>query len=211
MKNLLFIIIPLLLFSCSNSLDKKYVAENFLLDAQVIREEISQADLELLTMSVFSEQGDEYKGKTYKQILKQAKDYQKEQELLAEKIRIEEEEKRIRLGQTATVSMYDKGFLKYDYDSYITYSFAIENKSDKNIRAMKGILVINDLFDEKIIELTFTFDSEIASGETLKEEYTTKYNKFKDAHKKLLNKEMKDLKTVWTPEKIIFTDGSVLE
>ena len=37
------------------------------------------------------------------------------------------------------------------------------------------------------------------------------YNQFKDKDQALKNKDLKDIKVVWKPEKIIFEDGSTLE
>lgn len=57
--------------------------------------------------------GENLEGKTYNEIIEEAKDYKKEQELLAEKAKLEEEEKRQRLGSALTVAMYNKGYEKY--------------------------------------------------------------------------------------------------
>jgi hypothetical protein len=51
----------------------------------------------------------------------------------------------------------------------------------------------------------------IKVGETFKNVYTTDYNQFKDEDSRLKGKDMDDLTVVWTPEKIIFTDGTTLE
>jgi hypothetical protein len=101
--------------------------------------------------------------------------------------------------------------MKADYEDYITYKFAIQNKTNKAIRALKGEIVFNDLFDEKISALGFTYDQTIAADETVNWDASTDYNQFKDSDQKLRNKDLKDIKVVWKPEKIIFEDGSTLE
>jgi hypothetical protein len=156
-------------------------------------------------------QGENLEGKTYSEIIQAAKDYKAEQRELAEKTILEEENKRQRLGNALTVAMYDKGFEKYDYQDYLTYSFAFENKTDKDIRAFKGSISIQDLFDSEIKTISLTIDDPIGVGETFKSTYTTDYNQFMDEDKRLRNKDMEDLKILWTPEKIIFKDGSTLE
>lgn len=202
-------------FSCSSPLNKKYNEETLETDAKEIKESGKLSDEDALIMAGWIMKaklgGEKLEGKTYSEIIEEAKDYKKEQELLAEKAKLEEEEKRRRLSTALTVAMYNKGFEKYDYEEYLTYSLAFNNKSDKDIRAFKGSLSIQDLFDTEIKSINLTIDDPIKAGETFKGTYTTDYNQFKDEDSRLKNKDMENLKIVWTPEKIIFTDGSTLE
>lgn len=204
-----------ILFSCSTPLDKKYSEDTFEADAKEIKEsgELTEEDAKLMIgwMVKAKLQGENLEGKTYSEIIQAAKDYKAEQRELAEKTKLEEENKRQRLGNALTVAMYDKGFKKYDYQDYLTYSFAFENKTDKDIRAFKGSISIQDLFDSEIKSISLTIDDPIRAGETFKNTYTTDYNQFMDEDKRLRNKDMEDLKILWTPEKIIFKDGSTLE
>jgi len=214
-KITLISVVYLLLLSCSSPLNKKYNEETLSEDAKEIKEKgkLSEEDAQIMAGWIVRAKlsGDKLENKTYGEILTEAKDYNKEQELLAEKVRIEEEEKKNRLGTALTVAMYDKGYTKYDYQDYLTYSLAFENKSQKNIRAFKGSLIINDLFDSEIKSINLTIDDPIASGETFKGTYTSDYNQFKDEDSRLKNKNIGDLKIVWIPEKIIFEDGTILE
>ena len=215
MKKLFYITICIVIFSCSSPLDKKYTEENFDIDTKEIKEsgKLSEEDALMIAGWIMRSKlkGKTLEGKTYSEIIKEAKDYKKEQELLAEKAKLDEEDKRQRLGQTLIVAMYDKGFKKYDYQEYLTYSFAFENKSEKDIRAFKGSISIQDLFDTEIKSISLTIDDPILSGETFKGTYTTDFNQFIDEDTRLKNKDMNDLKIIWTPEKIIFSDGTALE
>ncbi|GLB52442.1 hypothetical protein NBRC110019_14820 [Neptunitalea chrysea] len=214
-KILLLVLISIAFYSCSGPLGKNYSDDTFIEDAKAIKEsgDLDDAESEMLMGWILKAKlkGDSLEGKTYKEILKEAKDYKQEQEALAEKARIEEEEKRQKLGAALTVAMYNKGYEEYDYDKYLTYSLVFENKTDKEIRAFKGSLAINDLFDAEIKTINLTIDEPIKAGETYKGTYTTDYNQFRDEDKRLKNKDMKDLNVVWTPEKIIFADGTTLE
>lgn len=49
------------------------------------------------------------------------------------------------------------------------------------------------------------------AGETITWNATTDYNQFKDEDKAMRNKDLKDMKVIWNPEKIIFEDDSILE
>lgn len=212
--NLLLVVASIIL-SCSSPLDKKYNESSLEQDAKEIKEsgKLSDEDAELLIGWILKSKlnGEKIDGKSYSEIIKEAKDYKKEQKELAEKSKKEEEEKRQRLGTALTVALYEKGYQEYDYQEYITYSIAFENKTDKEIRALKGTLTINDLFDTKIKSITLTIDERIPAKETHKGVYTTDYNQFMDEDVRLKNKSLDDLKVVWTPEKIIFSDGTTLE
>ncbi|MCM4161276.1 hypothetical protein FHG64_06385 [Antarcticibacterium flavum] len=216
MKKLYFLPLFIFLFySCSNPLQKEYNEETLAEDAKELKESgnLNEKEAELLAGWIVKSKlsGEDLEGKTYKEILDEARDYKKEQEELAERTRREEEEKRQLLGSVLTVAMYNKGYDKRRYQEYLTYSLAFENTSDKDIRAFKGSLVINDLFDTEIKSINLTVDDPIIAGETYRGTYTTDYNQFMDEDSRLRSKKMEDLKVVWTPEKIIFTDGSTLE
>ncbi|MBL4745873.1 MAG: hypothetical protein JKY08_05855 [Flavobacteriaceae bacterium] len=214
-KSLIFTLLCALIVSCSTPLDKKYNEDNFASDAKEIKESGNLSNDDALMMAgwimkaKFS--GENLEGKTYKEIITEAKDYKKEQEALAVKVKLEEEEKRQRLSSVLTVAMYNKGYEEHSYQKYLTYSFAFENKSDKDIRAFKGVISIQDLFDSEIKSISLTIDDPIKAGGVFKNTYTTNYNQFSDKDSRLKGKDMDDLKVVWTPEKIIFIDGSTLE
>lgn len=216
MKNITITsVVCLLLLSCSSPLNKKYNEETLSEDAKEIKEKggLTEEDAQTLAGWIVRAKLNDKKldNKTYREILMEAKDYKNEQDLLAKKAKLEEEEKKQRLGATLTVAMYDKGYQEYDYQKFLTYSLAFENKSQKDIRAFKGSLTINDLFDSEIKSINLTIDEPIAAGEIHRGTYTSDYNRFMDEDTRLRNKEMDDLKIVWIPEKIIFEDGTTLE
>ena len=217
----------LALTSCNNPLNKKYNEDNLEKDAREIFEskKVDSTDMEYMGMYIVRAKmsGEKLDGKTYNDILKNAKELRKKTEkedaeakALAEKTAKAEEEKRQTFAKILTVALYDKGFNKSDFDKgefedYLTYKIAYENKSDKDIRAVKGSLLITDLFDTEIETINIVEDEGIPAGKTVMKVYTTKYNQFEDEDTRLKSKRMEDIKTVWTPEKIIFSDGSTLE
>lgn len=214
-KNFLLLLITLLLYSCSTPLDKQYNEDTLAEDAKELKEsgELDEKEAEILAGWIVRSKlkGEDLEGKTYGEIIEEAKNYKKEQEELAERTKKEEEEKRQLLGSVLTVAMYDKGYEELRYQEYLTYSLAFKNNSEKDIRAFKGAIVINDLFDSEIKSINLTIDDPIPAGETFRATYTTDYNQFRDEDSRLRSKKMEDLKVVWTPEKIIFADGSTLE
>lgn len=216
MKKLSLVIIFLfILQSCSSPLDKKYSKTSLSEDAKEIKDKAGLSEEELQIMAGWIAKaeltGESLEGKTYHEILAEANDFEKQQENLAKKTKLEEEERRRKMGSTLTVALYDKGYAEYDYQDYLTYSLAFENNSQKDIRAFKGVLTINDLFDTEITSINLTIDETIPSGTVYRGTYTTDYNQFRDEDVRLRNKDIEDLKIVWTPEKILFEDGTFLE
>ena len=155
---------------------------------------------------------------TYGQILENGKAWKAEQDrieaeqkALQEKAAREEAERLTRLQNTVMVTCFEKGFSEVNYQDYITYKFAIQNKSDQDIRAVKGEIMFTDLFDDEIKTLSFTYDETIDAGATANWNATTDYNQFMNDDVKLRNKDLEDLKIVWKPIKVIFNDGTTLE
>jgi hypothetical protein len=201
--------------SCNSPLNRKFNKDTFQKDFQEIGDskKISQEDGKILFGYILMSgiAGKNFEGKTYSDILKEAKDYKLEQEELAAKAKKDKEEKAARLNAVLGVEMYDKGYFKEDYAEYLQYGIAFQNKTDREIRAVKGTLTITDLFDTEIKSLNVVEDGGIPIGQVIKKVYSGQYNPYIADDKKLAEKEMKDIKIIWTPEKIIFADGSMME
>lgn len=219
-KQILLLGLAALLFSCSSPLTKKFNEETSEEDIKAVKGELDSTEMKLLAGSIFrlKLQDKKLEEMTYAEILENGKKWKAEQEkkeaeqkALAEKAAKEEAERIKKLTEAVIVSCFEKGFTKYNYEDYITYKFAIKNKSDKNIRAVKGGITFTNLFDEKISSLNFVYDQPIEAGTEITWNAQTDYNQFKDEDKTLRNKDLKDLKVVWKPEKIIFEDGTTLQ
>lgn len=214
-KIIVFIAITIAVMSCSNPLDKKYNKESFESDITELKESnvLSEDDLKLLAGEVLRSAfaNEDLNGKSYGQIIENAKIRKAEQDRLAEQARIEEENRIKMFDSTLTVAMYDKGYQKVSYEDFLTYSFIFSNKSSKDIRAFKGRVVINDLFETEIKSISLTVDDLIKAGASIRETYTSDYNQFRDEDVRLRNKDMEDLIVSWIPEKVIFNDGTTIE
>ncbi|MBU3028490.1 hypothetical protein [Zobellia galactanivorans] len=219
-KKLLLIAMVALMFSCSSPLDKKFNEETAKEDIQAIKDKIDSTELQLLAGSMIrlKFQDKKLEDMTYAEILEDGKKWKAEQEkieaeqkALAEKAAREEAKRIKKLTEAVIVSCFEKGYTEVDYQDYITYKFVIQNKSDKAIRAVKGGITFTNLFDEEIKSLNFVYDQPIPAGQEVNWNATTDYNQFMDDDKTLKNKDLKDLKIVWKPEKVIFEDGTTLE
>jgi len=220
-KALLMLAISTVFIACNSSLDKKFSDKTTKEDIQTILEETDSTSYKLIVSSIlrYGLQGKKLEDYTYRELLEEGKRWKAEQEkteqehkALAEKAALEESKRVKRLQEVVFVTCYKKGYKEYDYRDYITYGFAFNNKTNKDIRAVKGSILFNDLFDEKISSLNLTYDSYIIpAGTSINWEATSDYNQFLDTDVRLKNKDLKDLKVVWIPEKIIFVDGTTME
>ncbi|WP_280694384.1 hypothetical protein [Chryseobacterium sp. H1D6B] len=200
-------------------MNRKYNETKLEEDAKAIKEsgKISDDEAKMMVGWIMMSKlgGKELSGKSYMDILNEAKNYKKQEEELAAKAKKEKQEKIERYNKAVTFTVFDKGFHTSnfsdgDYQDKITFDIAIQNKSGKEIRAMKGPLTFYDLFGEKLYEANYTQDTPIAANETFKSQVTLDYNQFTDELQTLKNKDIKDLKFEYVPEKIIFADGSEL-
>jgi hypothetical protein len=216
----LVIIAALLISSCSSPLDKKFNEKTAKEDILELKDELDSTKLGLLAMSMLrlKFQNKNLEEMTYSEIIEDGEEWkikqdkiEIEQKELALKAKNEEENRIELLNESVTLTCFSKGYDEYDYQKYITYKFVIKNKSDKEIRALKGQISFMNLFDEEIKTLNFVYDQPIEAKMEVNYNATTDYNRFTDSDKALKNKELKDLKVVWKPTKVIFSDGTTLE
>lgn len=219
-KHLLLFGITVLLFSCTAPMQKKFNEETVKEDMEAIRKQLDSTELKLLSGTMFrlKIQDQKLEQMTYSEMLEDGKKWkaekdkiEAEQKALAEKALKEEAARIKKLTEAVIVSCFEKGYTEVDYQDYITYKFVIQNKSEKKIRAVKGEITFTNLFDEKIKSLNFVYDQPIKAGKQVNWNATTDYNQFMDGAKTLKSKDLKDLKVVWEPEKVIFEDGTFLE
>lgn len=220
MKKIFTLVLITLLISCSSPLKKKFNEKTAEEDIKELKTKIDSTEMALLavTMMRLKLQDEKLEEMTYAEILEKGKVWKEEQEkieaekkeLAAKALKLENERIK-RLSESVLVTCYSKGFSTYDYQDYITYKFIVQNKSDKNIRAIKGSVTFTNLFDETIKSLSLVYDQPINSGSEVTYSAQTDYNQFIDSDKALRNKDLEDMKVLWKPEKIIFEDGTILE
>ncbi|AUS04957.1 hypothetical protein [Pseudotamlana carrageenivorans] len=222
MKKIFYLAFIAILASCSSPLENKYSDATFENDLKAIKEANALDSTETMLLAGYFMRAKLLKepldGKSYSQILEEAKAFKKKQEEeeriqqeLAEKAKKEEKERIARLKNALTVTIYDKGFTEYNYQDYITYKFAFENKTDKDITAFTGQMVFLDLFDKEIKSLNLTYDDGVKAKSTTNYSAQTDYNQFMNDDQLLKSKSLKQIKLQWKPEKILFADGTTLQ
>lgn len=222
MKKLLLIAGLFLLASCSNPTSKKYNEATMAEDLKEIGEskKWNEQDAALfagwLIRSKFK--GESLENKTYQGILDEAKKYKSEQEVLAEKAKKEIEERKVKMKNAITVTIFGKDFAPSNYeagrlDDYNVFKFAIQNRSPKEIKAAKiSFKVFNSLGDQigNGYSMDFT-DDRIAGNSTFKNDMAFSYNQFTDSDSKIRYAKFEDLIFEFDVEKIVYSDGTTLE
>lgn len=217
---IILIVISLSAVGCTSPLDRKYNPNTLESDAELIRDRIDSTEVELLTGTIlrYSLENKPLEGKTYRELIEDGKRYRDEQEriqreqgALAEAAKFEEEERIRRLNEALTVSIFEKGYIERDYEDYIIYKFAFQNKSNKDIVGFTGLVTFSDLFDQEISSLTLSYDDGIKANSRVNWTATTDYNQFKKEDQALRSKDLSKIKLIWKPEQILFKDGTKLE
>lgn len=211
----------LALASCSNPLSKVYTVKTVGNDLEAIVESGKLDPTQCQLLIQYVRLGNEpLAGTTYQQLLDKATalkakaaKQEAERQALAAKAAAAEAARLKQLRAVAAVSVFHKGFLGSDSSAnqqanYITFEVAIENKSPKDIRAIMGMLVFNDVSNKPIKEVLITDDSGVKAGKTLRYGSGIDYNELLYGDLFLRYSSLDSLKIVWQPEKVLFADGT---
>jgi len=122
-------------------------------------------------------------------------------------------EVRIPLDQKIVITSMKKGFRAANYyagefQDFITFEIAFENKTDKDIRGVKGIVSFYDIFNEKIKDIEISYDKGINKHSQKIWNAQIEFNPFIDSDVKLKNTEGGNLSYEWKPTVIIYEDGT---
>ncbi|HUS03445.1 MAG TPA: hypothetical protein VMY77_17015 [Chitinophagaceae bacterium] len=201
--------------SCNNPLNKTYNTSTYLNDITEIREsnKVSYEDIELLTKYITLSKlaGKDLEGKTYEDILNNLKDIRQTNTDQNNRIQLEKDAMRERLGFYLTVNLSDKVFSKVTNKDCFIYTVTFQNLSGKNIQMVVGSISLNDLLDKEIKNIPVVLDEELRAGSFLKKTYVVEYDHSNENDKRIRSKELVDLRALWNPDKIIFKDGTVAE
>lgn len=138
---------------------------------------------------------------------------------LKAKVIVEHQVAMDKINQTVTVAVTNKEILPQDYSISRLYdqlrlTYAVENKSDKPIRQLKGYLSVFDATGEKVGMLLLTFDEVIKAKSTLKTTTGSgwKIQRFDNgAIEKIADTPFDGMKTTFEIKAIAYVDGEVVK
>ena len=203
------------LFSCNNPLSKTYSIKTYDADMQQIREsnKVSYDDIELLTKYIIVSQlaGNDMQGESYEDILDKIKAIRKSNTAQNDQLQMEKEMKRERMSSVATIGLLEKKISSVDNKDWITYTITFHNISPKNINIIVGSISINDLLERQIKKIDILLDEELIKNGKVQKKIRVAYNPADENDQRIRSKDLTDLRIEWNPERIIFTDGEVVQ
>jgi hypothetical protein len=138
-----------------------------------------------------------------------------EAEALKEKVLAERKAISQKISSSVTVAVTDTAVLSENrYSDMLSIKFAIENKSDKTIRQLKGRVIFKDAIGDKVGQLFVDFDEPVGAGKTLKTNTNSgwKINKYLTRDiEQIAAREFSSMKATFEPESIAFEGGEVLK
>jgi hypothetical protein len=151
------------------------------------------------------------------QAKKRAKQEKEEKEAaeLAERLKKESAKIEDKMKSALTVALLELKFVESNWRKGIRNGFhaqiGFENKTDRNIKGVKGSILFADIFGDVIVSIGISFDEGIPAYKMITWNASFDYNQFKDEHKKLRNTPFDKLKIAWRPKILLFEDGSSLK
>lgn len=134
-------------------------------------------------------------------------------EELKKKVEAERKAKQETFAKMLSVALVAKRNNLGEYDQRtVLLDLAYENKSDKDIAGVKGILHLNDMFGDKVINIRWSFDEGVGAKQTAVERGNgVKINRFMDDHMKLWSADPAKIKANYEVQTIVFKDGTRLD
>lgn len=218
-KTLILFVSIFILFSCSNPLEKEFNKDTIKtdLDNLVKDKEIDSLSRKEVLLYIWARQETFSipKKTTYKEILNDFYNYKKCKDLSClalkakvEKIRIEEHQ--LDLLEKVNIAVVEKGFYEtFEKEPFISYQIGIINKVKKDVKGLKGIMIIKDQFDELLLtsEITLT-ELKSLDKKTYTADWLIPYNSSVEKEEKIYNSKLEDLNITFELEKILYKDGS---
>lgn len=116
-------------------------------------------------------------------------------------------------SEEVSIRCTDKKNLKADYSAgrllpYAQFTFVVENRTEKNIKGIQGVVTVSDLFGKQIKKFTCDFTGQkIPAGGSVT--FTDKYlevNEFIDEDVKIYNEEYADLQFSYKVTDIVYDE-----
>jgi hypothetical protein len=110
------------------------------------------------------------------------------------------------------VKLTGKRVFEANYSNHLGFNLLLTNHTEKDIKAVQGVCIFSDLFDQEILRLNLTLEENVPAGQSVKNyDYSMELNQFMAEHNRLRTIEMENLKMRFEAQAIIFKDGSIVK
>jgi len=122
------------------------------------------------------------------------------------------EESLAKIDSMFEVKLIGKRVFEANYSDRLGFNLLLTNNTEKDIKAVQGILIFTDLFDSKITQVRLTMERNVPAGQTIKNnDYSMELNKFDSEDQRLRTIDIENLKMRFEVHGIIFKDGSTIK
>lgn len=146
----------------------------------------------------------------------QEKKLEDDRKALAAKAEADRAAKTKEMNEAVTVAVtrmefLPKNFQEDRFSDMILVNIAFDNKTEKAITGIKGVIVFKDIFGDLIKNINLSYDEGVKARSTATWDGTIKLNQFDGDDQKLAQTPMDKLKIEWKPEVYLFADGASLK
>lgn len=120
------------------------------------------------------------------------------------KLQAEEDAHQAEMRKALTLSLVSLTSGDSFMGGYAEAKYAFENTSGRNIRAFEGEVEYRDVLDNKLVDDQIKVLKPVAAGHQGSQTETLPYM----VYGALRQKKLEDVKTLWKPTKILFSDGT---
>jgi phosphoserine phosphatase len=115
------------------------------------------------------------------------------------------------MDDAVTVAVVSMKSVQGSFAKGVNIKFAIENKSEKELAGIKGVVRFKDIFGKDVKVTRIAYDKNIKPKATAAYSGGIEINQFMEGDVKLYDTPMEKLKISWEPEVYLYADGSKLE
>jgi hypothetical protein len=131
---------------------------------------------------------------------------------LKQKVEAERKAKQQEFNQLLSAALVTKKNIDGEYGQRsVGLAVAFENKSDKDIQGVKGVLVLSDIFGDPIEKVRLSYDAGIDARKIATYKGGVEINRFMEKDIKLWNTDFDKLKANFETSTVIFRDGTKIE
>jgi len=100
-----------------------------------------------------------------------------------------------------------------DYkEKKIVLKCGLKNSTKKDIRGVRGVLRFTTLFGEYIGDLSLEFTDKVPAGRSVTVEWKAEGKRFsKQGFEKFQKLKLEEIKQLWYPTAVVFTDGTMMK
>lgn len=202
------------LYSCTAwPLDRLYNPDTFTEDMKDVRKNISLDDSIIIMDNIMrlSVLGEDIEQMTYRQIMEDGKDRKKSREKAKEEARKHAKQNASYLEHMQNIAPISITSKAYDIEftpPVFVMNLVLTNKSEKTITGIKGTMDFEDILGNPLAQFDINYKDTLEDAYKMEFQVACPVDIDDPKIFALIEKELDNLQVIWTPEVIIFEDGS---